>query len=144
MFICQGLVRFCARTHTHILLLNHWATSSTYFYLFFFFFKLFFLLLSTEKQKQNLFLSLLVHIYNYTSSSLSLPSFLFYLPTSYFTVTLPSSFSLFYNLTLLLPILFVHIYGGISSNLSLPSLPLYLPHYSSLHRYTSFIIFSFL
>ena len=96
-------------------------------------------------KNKTLFFSLLVHIYSYTSSSFSLPSLPFYLPpTRYFTVTLPSSFSLFYNLTLLLPILFVHIYGCTSSNLSLPSLPLYLPHYSSLHCYTSFIIFSFL
>ena len=71
--------------------------------------------------------------------------------TRYFTITLPSSFSLFllfiftiYNLTLLLPILFVHIYGYTSSNLFLPSLSLYLPHYSLLHRYNSFILFPFL
>ena len=88
--------------------------------------------------------------YLYTSTvtlppTILFPLYLFTSPTTlYFTVTIPSSFSLFYNLTLLLLILFVHTYGYTSSNFSLPSLPLYLPHYSLPHHYTSFIIFSFL
>ena len=39
--------------------------------------------------------------------------------------------------------LLIHTYNYIFSNISLPSLPLYLLHYSLLHRYTFFIIFSF-
>ena len=77
-------------------------------------FKLFFSLLSTKKKKKtknnknkNLFFSLLIQTYSYTFSNLSHPSLPLYLPTTlYFTVTLPSSFPLSYNLTLLLPILF--------------------------------------
>ena len=136
----------CARSHTHIFCYSiiepHHPLIFISSFSFLNFSSYYFL---PKNKNKNLFFSLLVHIYSYTSSSFSLPSLPFYLPsTRYFTVTLPSSFSLFYNLTLLLPILFVHIYDCTSSNLSLPSLPLYLPHYSSFHHYTSFIIFSFL
>ena len=68
------------------------------------------------------------HTHTHTRYILLLNHCLFIsLTTLYFTVTLPSSFSLFYNLTLLLRILFVHTYDYTSSNLSLPSLPLPLP-----------------
>ena len=68
------------------------------------------------------------HAHTHTRYILLLNHCLFIsLTTLYFTVTLPSSFSLFYNLTLLLRILFVHTYDYTSSNLSLPSLPLPLP-----------------
>ena len=180
--------------YIHILLLNNWATSSTYFLYLLFFSKLFFSLLSTKKQKPFL-LPISTHLrtvtlhpdfpfsfclftspyysllhcytsfiiftffiiwlfffpfYLYTSTitlppTILFPLYLFTSPTTlYFIITIPSSFSLFYNLTLLLLILFVHTYGYTSSNFFLPSLPLYLPHYSLPHRYTSFIIFSFL
>ena len=51
--------------------------------------------------------SQLVHIYCYTSSNISPPSLSLYLPTTlYFTVILPSTFSLSYILTFLFPIIF--------------------------------------
>ena len=84
-------------THTHILLLNHWATSSIYFYLFFFFFKLFFLLLFSKKQKRKPLL-LLVSPHLQLHFLQLFPSFFAFLP----------------------------------------------PFYSLFHRYTSFIIFTFL
>ena len=113
-----------------------------FFYLFFSFFKIFFSLLSIKNKNQNLFFSLLVHTYGYTSSNLSLPSLLFYFP-HYPLIHRYISFIIFHKLTLLLSILFVHAYSYTSSNLSLPSLPLYLPPLSTspLHF---FIIFSFL
>ena len=227
--------------YIHILLLNHWATSSTYF-LSFLNFSSHYYLQKKQKQKQKLFLlPISTHLraitlypafpfsfclftsphylllYRYTSfiiftffiiwlfffpfylytSTVTLPptilfplylphcsllhhynsfiifpffiTWLFFFPfylykptvtlpqtfsfplclftsltTLYLIVTFSLSFSLLYNLTLFLPILFVHTYGYSFSNLFLPSLPLYLPHYSLFHRYTSFVIFSFL
>ena len=88
-----------------------WVTPSTYFLhffisFFFFLFKLFFSLISTKKKKKTL-LSLInphlvLHFFQH------FPSFSpFYLFTTlYFFLTPPSSFSLFYILTFLLPILF--------------------------------------
>ena len=59
-----------------------------------------------EKKKKKLFFSLLVHIYCYISSNISPLSLPLYLPTTLcFTVTISSSFSLFYILTILFPIL---------------------------------------
>ena len=77
-------------THTqYILLLNHWATSFTYFLSLLFFFKLFFSLLSTTKQKQKLLLPTTVT----PSPTFSFHLCLFTSPTTlYFTITLPSSF----------------------------------------------------
>ena len=76
------------------------------FFFFFFLFKLFFSLISTKKKKKTL-LSLInphlvLHFFQH------FPSFSpFYLFTTlYFFLTPPSSFSLFYILTFLLPILF--------------------------------------
>ena len=129
-------------THTHTI---HFATQSLSYiiHLFFissFLFKTFLLTTLYKKNKnknKNLFFCLLVHTYSYTSSNLFLPSLLFYFP-HYSLIHRYTSFIIFHNLTLLLPILFVHAYSYTSSNLSLPS------HYSLLHHYTSFIIFSFL
>ena len=79
------------------------AVTSTYFVPFnFFLFSLFF-----KKKKKTLLFFVFVHIYGYTSSNISPPFLLFYLPIAlYFTVTFPSSFSLSYVLTFFLPILF--------------------------------------
>ena len=128
-------------THTHntfcysIIELHH----SLIFYLFFSFlnFSSHYSLQQNKNKNKNLFFCLLVHTYSYTSSNLFLPSLLFYFP-HYFLIHRYTSFIIFHNLTLLLPILFVHTYSYTSSNLSLSS------HYSLLHHYTSFIIFSFL
>ena len=82
------------------------ATSFIYFLLFFFLF-LNFYSPYFKKKKKKLFFSLLVHIYYYIASNLSPLSFpLYFSTTPYFTVTISSSFSLFYILTLLFPILF--------------------------------------
>ena len=128
-------------THTHntfcysIIELHH----PLIFYLFFSFlnFSSHYSLQQNKNKNKNLFFCLLVHTYSYTSSNLFLPSLLFYFP-HYFLIHRYTSFIIFHNLTLLLPILFVHAYSYTSSNLSLSS------HYSLLHHYTSFIIFSFL
>ena len=75
---------------------------STFFFLFLNFYSPYF-----KKKKKKLFFSLLVHIYYYIASNLSPLSFpLYFSTTPYFTVTISSSFSLFYILTLLFPILF--------------------------------------
>ena len=69
---------------------------STFFFLFLNFYSPYF-----KKKKKKLFFSLLVHIYYYIASNLSPLSFpLYFSTTPYFTVTISSSFSLFYILTL--------------------------------------------
>ena len=78
-----------------------------------------------NKTKQNLklFFSLLVHDYCYTSSNFSSPILLLYLSTTlFFTITLPSSFLLFYILTFLLSILFC------INLISFPPFNLYFSH----------------
>ena len=90
-----------------MLLLTHISSHiiylfSTYFFLFLNFYSPYF-----KKKKKKLFFSLLVHIYYYIASNFSPLSFLLYFSTTlYFTVTISSSFSLFYILALLFPILF--------------------------------------
>ena len=60
--------------------------------------------------------SLLVHIYCYIFSNISPPFLPIYFPTTFnFTVTLPSSFCLFYILTLLLPHFILYKFDIISS-----------------------------
>ena len=111
-------------THTHTI---HFATQSLSYiiHLFFissFLFKTFLLTTLYKKNKnknKNLFFCLLVHTYSYTSSNLFLPSLLFYFP-HYFLIHRYTSFIIFHNLTLLLPILLVPANGYTSSNLSFP------------------------
>ena len=74
---------------------------------FFFLIAFFLPILKKKKKKRPLLSSQLVHIYCYTSSNISPPSLSLYLPTTlYFTVILPSTFSLSYILTFLFPIIF--------------------------------------
>ena len=99
---------------------HQWSYYSLIFYLFFSLFKLLFSIL----KKKNLFFSLLVHSYSYTSSNFPFPLYLFI--SSLLLTFLLHFFHHFFSyiLTLLLLIFFFFVLNSISS---LPFNPYFLP-----------------